>query len=39
MDVVKKIESFGSDSGRTSAKIVVADSGELADDKKSEKKK
>jgi len=29
MDVVKKIESYGSDSGRTSAKIVVADCGEL----------
>jgi peptidyl-prolyl isomerase F (cyclophilin D) len=29
MDVVKKIESFGSDSGRTSKKIEIADSGEL----------
>jgi peptidyl-prolyl isomerase F (cyclophilin D) len=29
MDVVKKIESLGSDSGRTKAKIVVADCGEL----------
>ncbi len=29
MDVVKKIESFGSQSGRTSAKIEIADSGEL----------
>ena len=29
MDVVKKVESFGSDSGRTSAKIVVADCGQL----------
>jgi peptidyl-prolyl isomerase F (cyclophilin D) len=34
MDVVKKIESYGSDSGRTSAKIVVADCGELPDEKK-----
>ena len=29
MDVVKKVESLGSPSGRTSAKIVVADCGEL----------
>merc|ERR1712184_2758 len=29
MDVVKKVESFGSQSGKTSAKIVVADSGQL----------
>jgi cyclophilin family peptidyl-prolyl cis-trans isomerase len=29
MDVVKKVESFGSQSGKTSAKVVVADSGEL----------
>ena len=29
MDVVKKIESYGSQSGRTSAKIVVAKCGEL----------
>lgn len=29
MDVVKKIESYGSQSGQTSAKIVVADCGEL----------
>jgi cyclophilin family peptidyl-prolyl cis-trans isomerase len=29
MDVVKKVESFGSDSGRTKAKIVIADCGEL----------
>jgi peptidyl-prolyl isomerase F (cyclophilin D) len=29
MDVVKKIESFGSQSGKTSAKIVVADCGEV----------
>jgi len=29
MDVVKKIESYGSQSGKTSAKIVIADCGEL----------
>lgn len=29
MDVVKKIEGFGSDSGRTKAKIAIADCGEL----------
>ena len=29
MDVVKKIETLGSDSGRTKAKIVVADCGQL----------
>ena len=29
MDVVKKIEGFGSDSGRTRAKIAIADCGEL----------
>jgi peptidyl-prolyl isomerase F (cyclophilin D) len=29
MDVVKKIESFGSNSGRTSKKIVIKDCGEL----------
>jgi peptidyl-prolyl cis-trans isomerase A (cyclophilin A) len=29
MDVVKKVESFGSDSGKTSKKIVVAASGQL----------
>ncbi|XP_063237619.1 peptidyl-prolyl cis-trans isomerase [Bacillus rossius redtenbacheri] len=29
MDVVKKIESFGSQSGKTSKRIVVADSGQL----------
>jgi cyclophilin family peptidyl-prolyl cis-trans isomerase len=29
MDVVKKIESFGSESGKTSAKIVVASCGEV----------
>lgn len=30
MDVVKAIEAVGSDSGRTSAKVVVADCGEVA---------
>jgi len=29
LDIVKKIESYGSQSGKTSKKIVVADSGEL----------
>jgi len=29
MDVVKKVESFGSQSGKTSAKIVVVDCGQL----------
>lgn len=29
MDLVKKIESFGSSSGSTTKKIVIADSGEL----------
>jgi len=29
MDVVKKVESYGSQSGKTSAKIVVADCGQL----------
>ncbi|KNC86607.1 peptidyl-prolyl cis-trans isomerase [Sphaeroforma arctica JP610] len=29
MDVVQKIEGYGSDSGKTSAKIVVADCGQL----------
>jgi len=29
MEVVKKVESFGSQSGKTSAKIMVADSGQL----------
>ena len=29
MDVVKKVEGYGSRSGRTSAKIVIADCGEL----------
>jgi peptidyl-prolyl cis-trans isomerase A (cyclophilin A) len=31
MDVVKKIESFGSESGATDAKIVIADCGEVKD--------
>jgi cyclophilin family peptidyl-prolyl cis-trans isomerase len=31
MDVVKKIESHGTDSGETDAKIVIADCGELKD--------
>jgi len=31
MDVVKKIESYGSSSGRTSAKLVVAECGEVED--------
>ena len=30
MDVVQKIESFGSSSGKTSKSIVVADSGQIA---------
>ncbi len=29
LDVVKKLEGYGSDSGRTSKKIIVADCGEL----------
>lgn len=29
MDIVKKIESFGSESGKTSAKIVISASGQL----------
>lgn len=29
MDVVKKVESYGSQSGKTKAKIVVADCGQL----------
>jgi peptidyl-prolyl cis-trans isomerase A (cyclophilin A) len=33
MDVVKKIESYGSESGATDAKIVIADCGELKDEK------
>lgn len=31
-ELVKKIESYGSQSGKTSKKIVIADSGELIDD-------
>jgi peptidyl-prolyl isomerase F (cyclophilin D) len=38
MDIVKKIEGFGSQSGRTSAKIVIANCGELTDEKKVEAK-
>jgi len=30
MDVVKRLESFGSSSGRTSARLVIVDSGELS---------
>lgn len=30
MDVVKKVESFGSQSGKTSKKIVIADCGQLS---------
>jgi peptidyl-prolyl cis-trans isomerase A (cyclophilin A) len=30
MDVLKKAESFGSESGKTKAKIAIADCGELA---------
>jgi len=30
MDVVRKVEAFGSDSGKTSQKIIVADSGQLS---------
>lgn len=30
LDVVKKVESYGSGSGRTSKKIVIADCGQLA---------
>lgn len=29
LDVVKKIESYGSDTGKTKAKIVIADCGQL----------
>jgi hypothetical protein len=29
MDIVRKIKAFGSQSGKTSAKIVVADCGQL----------
>jgi cyclophilin family peptidyl-prolyl cis-trans isomerase len=40
MDVIKKVEGFGSASGKTSAKIEIADCGEVKDDKgeKAEKK-
>jgi cyclophilin family peptidyl-prolyl cis-trans isomerase len=37
MDVVKKIESFGSQSGKTSAKIVIANCGEVGGEAKAEK--
>jgi cyclophilin family peptidyl-prolyl cis-trans isomerase len=38
MDVVKKIEGYGSESGKPSAKIVIADCGQLdANGKKAEK--
>lgn len=30
LDVVKKVESYGSSSGATKAKIVIADCGQLA---------
>jgi cyclophilin family peptidyl-prolyl cis-trans isomerase len=30
MDVVKKVEGYGSSSGRTTAKIVIADCGQLS---------
>lgn len=30
MDVVKKVEGYGSGSGRTSKKIVIADCGQLS---------
>ena len=29
LDIVKKVESFGSESGKTSKKIVIAKSGQL----------
>ncbi|KAJ1969995.1 hypothetical protein H4R34_006112 [Dimargaris verticillata] len=29
MDVIKKVESYGSDSGKTKGKIIIADCGEL----------
>ena len=29
MDVVKKVEAVGSQSGKTSAEVIVADSGEM----------
>ena len=31
MDVIKKVESYGTQGGSTKAKIVVADCGELTD--------
>lgn len=31
MDVIKKVEGFGSRSGKTSAKIVVEDCGEITE--------
>ena len=31
MDVVKKVESYGSQSGKTSKKIVIAKSGEISE--------
>ena len=31
MDIIKKVEGFGSRSGKTSAKIVVDDCGEIAE--------
>merc|ERR1711971_1258576 len=39
MDVVKKVESYGSQSGKCSQKIVVADSGQLKKKKIKKKKK
>ena len=30
MDVVKKVEAYGSQSGQTSASVVIADCGQLA---------
>lgn len=30
LDVVKKVESYGSGSGRTSKKIVIADCGQIS---------
>ena len=32
MDIVKKVESFGSQDGKTSKKVLVADCGEVAAD-------
>ena len=31
MDIIKKVESFGSRSGKTTAKIVVEECGEISD--------